>query len=78
VFLDGQGIPSLALKGDETYTIKGIEGIAPRAQLSVTATRPDGQSVEFDVLARLDTEVEVDYFTHGGILPFVLRKIMAE
>ena len=78
VFLDGQGITSLALKGDETYTIKGIEGIAPRAQLSVTATRPDGQSIAFDVLARLDTEVEVDYFTHGGILPFVLRKIMAE
>ncbi len=78
IFLEGQGIPGLGLKGDETFTIKGIEGIAPRAQLSVTATRPDGQNIEFKVLARLDTEVEVDYFTHGGILPFVLRKIIAE
>ncbi len=43
----------------------------------VTAVKPDGKSVSFEVLARLDTEVEVDYFTHGGILPFVLRKLMA-
>ncbi len=76
MFQDGQGIASLGLAGDETFTIKGISGITPRAQLTVTALKPDGQNVSFEVLARLDTEVEVDYFTHGGILPFVLRKLM--
>ncbi len=78
VFKTGEGIASLGLKGDETFTIKGIEGITPRAQLTVEAVKPDGQSIAFEVLARLDTEVEVDYFTHGGILPFVLRKLMAD
>ena len=77
VFQEGEGIDSLGLKGDETFTIHGITDITPRAQLTVTAAKPDGQSVSFQVLARLDTEVEVDYFTHGGILPFVLRKLMA-
>jgi aconitate hydratase len=77
VFLEGEGVASLGLTGDEIYTIKGIEGIAPRARLTVEAARPDGTPIAFEVLARLDTEVEVDYFTHGGILPFVLRKLMA-
>jgi aconitate hydratase len=77
VFLEGEGIASLGLAGDESFTIKGIEGIAPRARLTVEAARPDGSSIAFEVLARLDTEVEVDYFAHGGILPFVLRKLMA-
>ncbi len=78
MFQGGEGIASLGLKGDETFTIHGITDIKPRAQLTVTAVKPDGESVSFQVLARLDTEVEVDYFTHGGILPFVLRKIMAD
>ena len=78
MFQEGQGIASLGLNGDETFTIDGIGDITPRAQLTVTAVKPDGQSVAFEVLVRLDTEVEVDYFVHGGILPFVLRKLMAD
>ena len=78
VFKTGEGIASLGLRGDETFTIKGITDITPRALLTVEAVKPDGQSIAFEVLARLDTEVEVDYFTHGGILPFVLRKLMTD
>ncbi|MDJ0811398.1 MAG: aconitate hydratase AcnA [Desulfobacterales bacterium] len=78
VFKTGEGIASLGLRGDETFTIKGITDIIPRALLTVEAVKPDGQSIAFEVLARLDTEVEVDYFTHGGILPFVLRKLMTD
>jgi aconitate hydratase len=77
MFKEGEGIASLGLKGDETFIINGIAGITPRAQLPVAAAKPDGKTVSFEVLARLDTEVEVDYFIHGGILPFVLRKLMA-
>ncbi|MBL0712908.1 MAG: aconitate hydratase AcnA [Desulfosarcina sp.] len=77
MFKNGEGIESLGLKGDETFTINGIERISPRAGLTVKALKPDGQTVTFEVLTRLDTEVEVDYFKHGGILPFVLRKLMA-
>jgi aconitate hydratase len=77
VFKAGEGIASLGLDGSETYTITGVEGIAPRQTLRVTAEKQDGGTIDFEVLARLDSEVEVDYFQHGGILPFVLRKLMA-
>jgi aconitate hydratase len=77
VFKDGDSIDSLGLAGDETYTITGIEDIQPRKMLQVSAQKADGSAVAFEVLARLDSEVEVDYFRHGGILPFVLRKLMA-
>jgi aconitate hydratase len=78
VFADDQGAAALGLSGEETFTIAGLGAIAPRQRLTVKAVKPDGTSVAFEVTARLDTEVEVDYFRHGGILPFVLRKLMAQ
>ncbi len=77
VFKEGDSVASLGLNGDEVFTITGIEDIQPRKMLQVKAEKADGTVVTFDVLARLDSEVEVDYFRHGGILPFVLRKLMA-
>jgi aconitate hydratase len=77
VFKEGEGVEQLGLSGEETFTITGIEDIQPRKMLQVKAEKADGTVVTFDVLARLDSEVEVDYFRHGGILPFVLRKLMA-
>ena len=65
------------LDGTETYSISGIRDIEPRKTLIVTAVRSDGTPVSFEVIVRLDTEVEVDYYRHGGILPYVLRKILA-
>jgi aconitate hydratase len=67
---------SLGLDGSETYTITGIDSIAPLKTLGVQAVKPDGSKIEFDVTARLNTDIDVAYFKHGGILPYVLRKIM--
>jgi aconitate hydratase A / 2-methylisocitrate dehydratase len=71
-------IDSLGLTGSETFSISGIEDMHPRKTLSVKVVKENHQEVYFDVIARLDTEVEVDYFLNGGILQYVLRKILAE
>ena len=78
VFNKGQSREGLGLDGSETYTISGIEDIAPRKTLKVKAVKPDGREIDFEVIARLDTDIDVEYFKHGGILPYVLRKIMAD
>ena len=77
MFQPGRGWDNLGLDGSETFTISGIENITARKSLPVTAVKPDGRKICFEVTARLDTEVEVAYFENGGILPYVLRKIMA-
>ncbi len=78
IFADGASISSLGLDGSEVYAIGGLADISPRGRLTVTATRADGSSLSFAVIARLDTEVDVLYFRHGGILPCVLRQMMQE
>jgi aconitate hydratase len=77
VFKKGDSRQRLGLDGSETYTITGIEDIAPRKTLKVKAVKPDGHKIDFEVIARLDTDIDVEYFKHGGILPYVLRKILA-
>ncbi len=78
VFKEDENIESLGLNGTETFTIKGLSNITPRKELEVTAKREDGSTLSFQVNARLDTEVDVTYFRHGGILPYVLRQMQAE
>jgi len=78
IFEPGDSAESLGLDGSEIYTIEGIEGIEPRKTLRVLAVKKDGQEIIFNTIARLDTEVDVNYFLNGGILPYVLRKLMAE
>jgi len=78
VFKNGETVDMLGLAGSETFSISGIEDMHPRKTLSVKAVKEDNQEVHFDVIARLDTEVEVDYFLNGGILQYVLRKILSE
>ncbi|ADU51795.1 aconitase [Thermaerobacter marianensis DSM 12885] len=76
-FVDGQNAATLGLTGTEEYFITGIgEGLTPRKRLQVTARRDDGSEVRFEVLCRLDTPIEVEYYRHGGILQKVLRQIM--
>ena len=77
VFAPGENAAKLGLDGSESFTIKGIATIRPRQQLTVTAERSDNQPITFQVTARLDTDVDVAYFKNGGILPYVLRKIIA-
>jgi aconitate hydratase len=76
VFQRGEDAQSLGLEGSETYSISGVEDIRPRQQLQVRAVKADGSDIRFKVSARLDTDIEVDYYKNGGILPYVLRKIM--
>jgi len=76
-FLPGQNAEALGLDGSERYTITGIaEGLEPRKLLTVRAERDDGRVIEFQAIARLDTEMEIEYYRHGGILTYVLRRLI--
>ncbi|SHO52687.1 aconitate hydratase AcnA [Desulfopila aestuarii] len=77
IFSPGDSIASLGLKGDELFSIEGLEKMEPRKKLQVKAVGTDGKTITFEVISRLDTEVDVIYFEHGGILPYVLRQMMA-
>jgi len=77
-FLDGQNRESLGLTGREQFTINGIaEGLVPGQLLTVQAMRDDGNTVTFQVRSRLDSAIDIEYYRHGGILPFVLRRLAA-
>jgi len=75
---ENNSLESLGLKGSETFFISGIENMHPRKILQVKALKEDGSEVNFEVIARLDTDVEVDYFVNGGILKYVLRKVLEQ
>jgi aconitate hydratase len=79
-FPAGESAESLELDGTETFDIVGVtaldEGTTP-ATLVVTATKPDGTSVTFDAVLRIDTPGEADYYRNGGILQYVLRSLVA-
>jgi aconitate hydratase len=75
VFRDGQDAASVGLKGDETFEIAVPANLEPRQSIEVKATRPDGSSLTFDTVCRVDTPVEVGYYRNGGILNAVLRKM---
>ncbi len=68
----------LGLTGEETFDIPIDASLAPRSTITVTATSPDGTQREIPCLARIDTPVELDQFQAGGILPFVLRRLLNE
>lgn len=75
-FMEGESAETLGLTGEEAISVNIGEGVKPRDILKVTATAADGSVKEFDVLARFDSDVEVDYYRHGGILQMVLRDKM--
>jgi aconitate hydratase len=78
VFPDGVDRKSLKLDGSETFDIIGVEaGIKPRMTLPLAITRKDGSKQTVDLICRIDTLDEVEYYRHGGILPYVLRGLMA-
>ena len=75
-FSHGESRLSLGLTGEETYDIAGIsESIEPRSILHVSATDANGAVKTFDVVVRIDTPDESEYYRHGGILQFVLRQL---
>ena len=76
VFKDGEGADELGLSGEEELSISGIsDGLAPGKVLEVTAKGKDGEK-RFQVIARLDTPNEVEYYKNGGILQYVLRRML--
>ncbi|QIS13322.1 aconitate hydratase AcnA [Nocardia arthritidis] len=78
-FPAGESAASLKLDGTETFDIEGItklnEGVTPKT-LKVTATKENGERVEFDAVVRIDTPGEADYYRNGGILQYVLRNMI--
>ncbi|HYZ72441.1 MAG TPA: aconitate hydratase AcnA [Chthoniobacterales bacterium] len=76
-FTDGVSAQSLGLDGSEVYHLKGLSNdIKPRQRLPLTIERQDGRSETLDVVLRIDTPIEVDYYRQGGILPYVLRGLV--
>ncbi len=76
-FRNGETCESLGLDGSELYDIRGVENIRPRGVVKVLAVKHDGRRIEFEAVARLDSALEVAYFENGGIMPYVLRKILS-
>ncbi len=76
-FADGQTRKSLGLDGAETFNITGIsKGLAPSAELPCRITDGHGDVTEIQLLCRIDTQIELEYYCHGGILPFVMRSLL--
>ncbi|RDV00230.1 aconitate hydratase AcnA [Trinickia dinghuensis] len=77
-FKGTDSVQSLGITGEETYDIEGLgEDIKPQQELTLVIHGKDGNTQRVPVLLRIDTPIEVDYYKHGGILPFVLRSLLA-
>jgi len=77
-FKEGTNAASLGLNGSETYDIVGLDAsIKPQQDLTLRITRKGGEVVDVPVRCRIDTPIEIDYYQHGGILPYVLRQIVS-
>jgi aconitate hydratase len=75
-FLEGESRKTLELTGTEEYSVEGVvEGISGSKRATVHAKSADGSVKTFQVIIRVDTPVEVEYYRNGGILPYVLRQI---
>jgi aconitate hydratase len=78
-FLPGENAASLGLAGTEVYAVTGIAaGLTPRGIVTVSASTQGGAVRTFQALARIDSQVEIEYYRHGGILPMVLRRLFQE
>ncbi|MBY6273149.1 MAG: aconitate hydratase AcnA [Caldibacillus debilis] len=77
-FKPGENAQTLGLTGEEVFDIHIDENVKPRQIIKVVAHGKDGEKKEFEVLVRFDSEVEVDYYRHGGILQMVLREKLAK
>ena len=76
-FKEGVSAQTLNLDGTETYDILGLDAeLRPQQDITVRITRKDGTSQEIQVTCRIDTPIEVEYYRHGGILPYVLRQLI--
>ena len=73
----GENAESLGLTGKETFTLRGIaENIKPLKEIQITAVGENGSEINFSVIARLDSLIEIEYYRNGGILQYVLRQFL--
>jgi aconitate hydratase len=77
-FLGNDSAASLGIKGDEEISISGLDDIKPQQELTVSIRFADGNTKAIKVKSRIDTAIEVDYYKHGGILPYVLRELISK
>jgi aconitate hydratase len=79
-FKEGTNAATLRLDGTEVFDITGLENgtVRPQQDLTLVIRRASGETEEVAVTLRIDTPIEVDYYQHGGILPYVLRQLMKE
>ncbi|HEV3470943.1 MAG TPA: aconitase family protein, partial [Pyrinomonadaceae bacterium] len=79
-FKEGTNAQTLGLDGTEVFDLVGLEGadVRPRQDLTLRVRRQGGETAEVPVTLRIDTPIEIEYYRHGGILPFVLRQLIAE
>jgi aconitate hydratase len=78
-FQADQSAQTLGIGGDEQFDLLGIdETLKPQQPVTLVIRRPDGSTRQVELTLRIDTPIEVDYFQHGGILPFVLRQLLAQ
>ncbi|HEV2454444.1 MAG TPA: aconitate hydratase, partial [Verrucomicrobiae bacterium] len=78
-FKEGVNAQSLKLDGTETFDVTGLDGnLKPQQEVTLRITRANGQSENIPVKCRIDTPIEIDYYQHGGILPYVLRQLIAK
>jgi len=75
-FGPGENPKTLGLTGHESFTIRGLDGLAPGQPVDVVAATDDGKSTTFTTRARVDNDTEIGYMHNGGILPLVLRELM--
>lgn len=76
-FLNGDGIDSLGITGNETFSLELGDDVKPQQEVTLVITRANGEQQKVQLLLRIDTAIEVDYYKHGGILPFVLRQLLS-
>lgn len=74
-FQGGKNANDLHLTGEENFTIKGIKNLTPKCQLTLTITYQNGKILEIPLLTRVDNQTELQYYQHGGILPYMLRQL---
>ena len=78
-FKEGNSAASLKLDGSETFDLTGIASgnVKPRQSATLTVHRADGSSDSIELILRIDTPIEIEYYKNGGILPFVLRQLLS-
>jgi aconitate hydratase len=78
-FINNQSAISVGLKGDETFSFKGLDGeVKPGQDVTLVVEKKDGAVFEVPLRLRIDTAIEVEYFRNGGILPYVLRQLVSK